>query len=153
MTQLQIARKGEITKEMTIVAQKEGHDVETIREGVAKGQIVIPANINHKNLDPCGLGKGLSTKVNANIGTSSDYGNINTEPEKLRVATDSGADTVMDLSTGGDIPAVRQTIMAASSFKHQPLALRVMLVPVYQIQALRSSSDAGGVVNQFSIHT
>ena len=113
MTQLQMARKGEITKEMTIVAQKEGHDVEIIRDGVAKGQIVIPANINHSNLDPCGLGKGLTTKVNANIGTSSDYNDLSAELEKLRICVEAKADTVMDLSTGGDINATRRALIQA----------------------------------------
>jgi len=125
MTQLQMARKDEITKEMTIVAQKEGHEVEVIRDGIARGQIVIPANINHKNLDPCGLGKGLSTKVNANIGTSSDYNDLNIEMEKLRLCIEAKADTVMDLSTGGDINATRRALMQACT-------LPVGTVPIYQ---------------------
>ncbi len=82
MTQLESARKGIVTPEMNVVAEAEGLDVEFIREGVAKGRIVIPANINHENLVSCGIGQGLKTKVNANIGTSSDFGDINTELEK-----------------------------------------------------------------------
>ena len=125
MTQLESARKGIVTPEMKVVAEAEGLDVEFIREGVAKGRIVIPANINHENLVPCGIGQGLKTKVNANIGTSSDFGDINTELEKLRVAIDAGADTVMDLSTSGDIGAIRRAIIAAS-------AAGIGTVPIYQ---------------------
>jgi phosphomethylpyrimidine synthase len=86
---------------------------------------VIPANINHKGLEPCGIGEGLRTKVNTNIGTSSDYGDVDTELEKLRVSLDCGADTVMDLSTGGDIAAIRRAIIANS-------LIPVGTVPIYQ---------------------
>ncbi len=125
MTQLELARDGDISPQMRVVAQGEGVDAEVIRQGVANGTIVIPANINHRNLVPCGIGQGLKTKVNANIGTSSDFGNLDTELEKLQVAIKYGADTIMDLSTGGDISAIRQAIIAASS-------LPVGTVPVYQ---------------------
>jgi len=125
MTQLELVRKGVISPQMTLVAQHEGVEAEVIQQGVARGTIVIPANTNHTNLVPCGIGQGLRTKVNANIGTSSDFGNIDTELEKLRVAIDSGADTVMDLSTGGDISAIRRAIIASSS-------LPIGTVPIYQ---------------------
>ena len=125
MTQLESARKGIVTPQMKTVAETEGLEAEFIREGVAQGTIVVPANINHTKLVPCGIGRGLSTKVNANIGTSSDFGDMDTELEKLRVAIDAGADTVMDLSTGGDISAIRQAIIAAS-----PLGIGT--VPIYQ---------------------
>ena len=125
MTQLELAREGVISPQMSLVAQYEGVEAELIQQGVSRGTIVIPANIKHTNLIPCGIGQGLKTKVNANIGTSSDFGNIDTELEKLRVAIDSGADTVMDLSTGGDISAIRRTIVASSP-------LPVGTVPVYQ---------------------
>ncbi|HEY87298.1 MAG TPA: phosphomethylpyrimidine synthase ThiC [Dehalococcoidia bacterium] len=125
MTQLELAIKGIISPQMTLVAQQEGVEAEVIQHGVAKGTIVIPANTNHTNLVPYGIGQGLRTKVNANIGTSSDFGNIDTELEKLRVAIDSGADTVMDLSTGGDISAIRQAIIASTS-------LPIGTVPIYQ---------------------
>jgi phosphomethylpyrimidine synthase len=133
MTQLEIARKGNISPQMEAVARAEGLDAEFIREGVAKGTIVIPANVKHSNLIPCGVGEGLSIKVNANIGTSSDFGNVNTELEKLCVAIEAGADTVMDLSTGGDIPAIRRTIIAVST---RPIGT----VPIYQagIEAIES---------------
>ena len=125
MTQLELAKKGVISPQMVQVAQQESLDAEFIRQGVAEGTVVIPANIKHSNLVPCGIGRGLKTKVNANIGTSSDFGDIDTELEKLRVTIDSGADTVMDLSTGGDISAIRRAVITAS-----PLA--VGTVPIYQ---------------------
>ncbi len=125
MTQLEMAREGKITPQMALVAEQEGVEVEVIRQRVAEGTIVIPANIGHQNLVPCGIGQGLKTKVNANIGTSSDFGDMDTELEKLKVAAESGADTVMDLSTGGDISAIRRAIIAASS-------LPIGTVPVYQ---------------------
>jgi phosphomethylpyrimidine synthase len=131
MTQLELAKAGTISSQMEAVAQSEGVTGEFVRQGVASGTIVIPANTNHANLLPCGIGRGLRTKINANIGTSSDYGDINTELEKLRVAIDNGTDAVMDLSTGGDIPSVRRAIIAASS-------CMIGTVPIYQagIQAI-----------------
>ncbi len=125
MTQLELAKEGTISLQMKSVAQDEGLEAEFIRQGVAEGTIVIPSNTKHTNLVPCGIGQGLRTKVNANIGTSSDYGNADTELEKLRVAIDCGADAVMDLSTGGDISAIRRAIIASSS-------LPVGTVPIYQ---------------------
>jgi len=125
MTQLELAKQGVISPQMEVVAQREGVEAEFVRQGVAEGTIVIPANTNHANLVPCGIGQGLKTKVNANIGTSADFCNLDVEMEKLRVAIDSGADTVMDLSTGGDISAIRRDIIAASS-------VPIGTVPIYQ---------------------
>ncbi len=125
MTQLELATKGIISPQMSLVAQYEGVEAEFVQQGVAKGAIVIPANTNHTNLAPCGIGQGLKTKVNANIGTSPDFNNLDTELEKLRVAIDCGADTVMDLSTGGDISAIRRAIIASSP-------LPIGTVPIYQ---------------------
>ena len=142
MTQLESAREGIISPQMKMVAQHEGVEAEFIRQGVARGTIVIPANINHTNLVPCGIGQGIRTKVNANIGTSSDFGNIDTEREKLRVAGDSGADTVMDLSTGGDISAVRRAIIASSS-------LPIGTVPIYQVGI--EAIDRHGTIVKMSI--
>ena len=138
MTQLELARKGIISPQMKIVAEQEKLDPEFIRAGIAEGNIVIPANIHHKNFTPFGIGKGLRTKVNANLGTSSDYGTIQTELEKLRVAIEAGADTVMDLSTGGDIPAVRRAVMKAST-------VPVGTVPIYQA-AIKAIKDSGAIV-------
>lgn len=138
MTQLELARDGIISPQMSLVAKNEGVEAEFVRQGVAEGRIVIPANPNHKNLIPCGIGQGLRTKVNANIGTSSDFGNIDTELEKLKMAIGCGADTVMDLSTGGDIPAIRRAIIAASS-------LPIGTVPIYQT-GIEAISRYGAIV-------
>ena len=125
MTQLKLAREGIISPQMELVAQTENVEAEFVRQGIADGTIIIPANIKHGNLVPCGIGQGLKTKVNANIGTSSDFGDADTELEKLRVATAAGADTMMDLSTDGDIAAIRRAIIARSS-------LPIGTVPIYQ---------------------
>ena len=138
MTQLELARKGTISPAMKAVAEKEGLDPETIRQGVAEGFIVIPTNMNHTNLDPCGIGKGLKTKVNANIGTSSDFCDVNVELEKLRAAESAQTDTLMDLSTGGDIGAIRRTIIASTS-------LPIGTVPIYQA-AIESIDKWGSIV-------
>ncbi|MDK2895121.1 MAG: phosphomethylpyrimidine synthase [Moorella sp. (in: firmicutes)] len=125
MTQIEAARVGQVTRAMEKVAAKEGIRVEDLMAAVAAGRVVIPANKNHRNLEPCGIGKGLRTKVNANLGTSTAYPDIEPELEKLREALDAGADAVMDLSTGGDIDACRRQIIA-----HSPVA--VGTVPIYQ---------------------
>jgi phosphomethylpyrimidine synthase len=138
MTQLELAKKGVISTQMERVSQYEAIPAETIREGVEQGTIVIPANINHKNLAPCGVGKGLKTKVNANIGTSSDFGDIDSELEKLAVAVEAGADAVMDLSTGGDIGAIRRAIVAKST-------IPIGTVPIYQA-AIEAAGRHGAIV-------
>ena len=125
MTQFELAQKGIISPQMEMVAQAEDVEAEFVRRGVADGAIVIPANTRHGGLVPCGIGQGMKTKVNANIGTSSDFGNIDTELEKLHIAIATGADAVMDLSTGGDIAAIRRAIIAHSS-------LPIGTVPIYQ---------------------
>ncbi|HEY4712287.1 MAG TPA: phosphomethylpyrimidine synthase ThiC [Dehalococcoidia bacterium] len=125
MTQIELARKRTVSPRIKHVAEKEGLETDCIIRGLAAGEIVIPANVNHTNLIPCGIGKGLRTKVNANIGTSSDFCDLNMELRKLQTAIDFGADTVMDLSTGGDIPAIRRAIMSAST-------VPVGTVPIYQ---------------------
>ncbi len=125
MTQVEMARKGVISPQMKSVAEQEGADPEAVRKSVEDGIVVIPANVNHGNLVPCGVGQGLRTKVNANIGTSSDFGNSFSELEKLKVAVGAGADTVMDLSTGGDITHIRRDIINAS-------IVAVGTVPIYQ---------------------
>ncbi|TET86657.1 MAG: phosphomethylpyrimidine synthase ThiC [Dehalococcoidia bacterium] len=139
MTQLDLARKGTISLQMKQVAEKEGLEAELIRQGVAQGTIVIASNIRHGNLAPCGIGKGLSTKVNANIGTSSDYGTVETELEKLRVAIEYKADTIMDLSTGGDIAAIRRALITSC-----PLPLGT--VPIYQA-GIEAIERRGAIVN------
>ena len=110
MTQLELAKAGKISPQMETVARIEGVEPDVIRRGMADGVIVIPANPNHYSLVPCGIGRGLRTKINANIGTSSDYGDIRSEMIKLLAVIKYQADAVMDLSTGGDIGAVRAVL-------------------------------------------
>ena len=125
MTQLEAARVGQVTRAMEKAAAQEGIRVEELMAAVAAGRVVIPANPNHRQLQPCGIGKGLRTKVNANLGTSTAYPDIAAELEKLQEALDAGTDAVMDLSTGGDINECRRQIIARS-----PAA--VGTVPIYQ---------------------
>ncbi len=124
-TLLEQARKGVVTPDMRKVAKAEGVEPEFIRDGIARGTIVITHNRVRKQVNPLGIGRGLRTKVNANLGTSKDCSNTRLELKKLRAAERAGADTVMDLSTGEPITKVRRAIMAATSL---PLGT----VPIYQ---------------------
>src|SRR3972149_367117 len=105
-TLIEKAREGIVTPEMEYIAQAEGLSAETIREGIAQGEIVITQNNRHKNIKPLGIGKGLKTKLNANIGTSVDQVDLARELDKLEIAIKAGADTIMDLSTGGPLGTV-----------------------------------------------
>jgi len=125
VTQMHLARKGEITPEMIYVAEQERVEATWIRDQIAAGKLVIPANTMHQNLEPMAVGLGTRCKVNANIGNSSVTSNIDKELFKLDTAIRYGADTVMDLSTGGDIPAIRQAIIDASS-------VAIGTVPIYE---------------------
>ncbi len=128
MTQLEAAKGGIVTEEMAYIAEQEGVSPEFVREGVAAGRIVIPRNPNHTTLrDFKGIGEGLTVKVNANLGTSYDYVNPDEEVEKARVAIQYGADTVMDLSTGGDLKAIRRRILEVATV---PLGT----VPIYEAE-------------------
>lgn len=129
MTQIEAARKGEITPEMEFVARRETLTPEFIRDEVAAGRMVIPANKVHlkKKLEPMCIGIGSSCKINANIGNSAVTSDIQGELEKLHTAVHFGADTVMDLSTGGQIDTIRQAIIDASP-------VPIGTVPVYQVQ-------------------
>ena len=115
-TQMHYARRGEITDAMRFVAEREEVAPETIRDEVARGRLVIPANIRHLAgaLEPMCIGKVARVKINANIGNSAVSSDINGEIEKLGAAVKYGADTVMDLSTGGNIDAIRQAIIDTS---------------------------------------
>jgi len=124
MTQLEAALSGRITDEMRIVAEAEKIDPERLREAVSAGRVVIPKNIHHE-FRPRGIGKGLCTKVNANIGTSPSHCNIDEELKKLDVAVSSGADAVMDLSTGGDLDRTLSEII-----QHSPVMIGT--VPIYK---------------------
>lgn len=138
MTQMLKARQGETTPEMERIAISEGRDANFIRRGVAEGTIVIPANKNHSGLVPIGIGTGLRTKVNANIGTSTGLRSLDNELKKLRVALDAGADTVMDLSTGGDLDEVRRRMLAVC-----PVPLGT--VPIYEA-AVEAKERHGSIV-------
>ena len=127
-TQMYFAANGIVTPEIQSVAAREKRDVNFILERVAEGKIVIPANINHHSLVPMGIGRELSIKINANIGTSPLSSSVDEELEKLASAIRYGADTVMDLSTGSNIAAIRREIIAASR-------IPVGTVPIYEIVA------------------
>ena len=133
MTQLEQARAGKISDQMKSVAEKEGVSPSSVQEGIKNGTLVIPANRLHAWLEPAGIGVGLRIKVNANLGTSSDRADLDFELEKLRVALEVKADTIMDLSTGGDIDGVRKALI-----KECPVPLGT--VPIYQagIQAIEN---------------
>ena len=125
VTQMHYARKGEITPEMEYVAVREGFDAEFVRSEVARGRAIIPANINHPELEPMAIGRNFLVKINANIGNSAVASSIEEEVEKLRWATLWGADTVMDLSTGDDIHETREWIL-----RNSPVPIGT--VPIYQ---------------------
>ena len=124
-TQMHYARRGIITGEMEYVARSENLSAELVRSEVARGRMIIPANINHARLEPMCIGIASKCKINANIGNSSTTSNIDEELEKLQYSTKYGADTVMDLSTGGDIPRIRRAIIDASP-------IPIGTVPIYE---------------------
>ena len=109
-TQMDAARKGIITKELQAVAEYEGFEVEELRELVAKGQVAIPANKNHKCLKPYGIGSKLKTKINVNLGTSKDCLDMDVELAKVKEAVDMGAESIMDLSSFGDTRKFRKKL-------------------------------------------
>ena len=133
MNQLEQARQNTITREMEEVATSEGVTSQFILEEMAAGHIIIPRNKHHATIPPLGIGKGLRTKINANIGTSKDHEDIEEELKKLRVAVASGADTVMDLSTGGPLDDIRRAVLKEST-------IPVGTVPIYQavVETVRS---------------
>jgi phosphomethylpyrimidine synthase len=137
MTQLEAARKGVITEEMKFVAEREDLDAELIRAEVARGRMVIPANKVHlaKRLEPMAIGVAARCKINANIGNSAVTGAVEGEMEKLHTAVHLGSDTVMDLSTGGNIDGIRQALIDASP-------VPIGTVPVYQmVQNVKDPAD------------
>src|SRR5947209_15036669 len=137
MTQIEAARAGIVTDEMRYVAQREDLDAEQIRAEVARGRMLMPANVHHlkKRLEPMAIGVAAACKINANIGNSAVTGTIDDELEKLHTAVHLGADTVMDLSTGGNIDAIRQAILDASP-------VPIGTVPVYQmVQNVKDPAD------------
>src|SRR5215467_1907156 len=127
-TQLEAARAGQITPEMEYVAKREDLQPELVRDEVARGRMVIPANTVHltKRLESMAIGVAASCKINANIGNSAVTSKVDEELQKLHTAVHLGADTVMDLSTGGDIDGIRQAIIDASP-------VPIGTVPIYQL--------------------
>jgi phosphomethylpyrimidine synthase len=137
VTQMHRAREGEVTPEMRRVAEREGLDAEFVRREVAEGRAIIPANVEHlkARLDPMGIGIGLTCKINANIGNSAVTSDVDSELKKLHTAVHYGSDTVMDLSTGGNIDEIRQAIIAAST-------VPIGTVPIYQmVQHVKEVAD------------
>jgi len=144
-TLIELAKKGIITKEIEFVAKYEKRDIDYIVQGLIEGTIVIPANIFHRereDFQPRGIGKGLITKVNANIGTSGDIESIELELEKLRVAVKYGADAIMDLSTGEYIDETRKRIIQNSP-------VMVGTVPIYQ--AAKEAVDRYGFIGKMTV--
>lgn len=138
-TQMYYARRGELTKEMSCVAKIEGVSENLVMDEVANGRIIIPANVNHINLKPMGIGRKLKTKINANIGNSSLSSDICAELRKLEICLEFGADTVMDLSTDGDLDAIRSVIIEHSS-------VPVGTVPMYEI--LKEAKEVTNITNE-----
>ena len=139
MTQIEAARRGQITEALKIVADAEGRRAEDLLPLVADGRIVIPCNPRHAGLRPAGIGKSLRTKVNVNLGTSKDFPALDKELEKVGVCLAHRADALMDLSTGGDIPAIRREIL-----KRAPLPLGT--VPLYQT-AVQAIEERGSILD------
>ena len=146
MTQMEQAKRGRITDEMRYVAAVEGTDPESLRARIAAGVAIIPKNVHH-DFNPIGVGQGMSTKVNANIGTSGHHQQLHEEVEKLKVAVACGAEMVMDLSTGDELDRVRREIL-----RRCPVILGT--VPIYQAVADRGSvyemtaDDLFGVIDK-----
>ncbi|MBI5101058.1 MAG: phosphomethylpyrimidine synthase ThiC [Nitrospirae bacterium] len=138
MTQLERAAQGEVTEEIRKVSEAEGLDVPVVLRRVAAGKIVIPSNSNRRK-KVVGIGKGLKTKVNASIGSSTEIADISMEVEKARIAEKYGADTLMDLSVGGDIEGIRKAVLDA-------ISLPVGTVPLYEAFAL-AIEKYGAAVN------
>jgi len=128
MTSLELAKKNKITPQMRYVASLERMGPEILCQRIARGEAVIIKNKAHKNTKPCGIGKGLRVKVNANIGTSPACSSVRDELKKIKACVDYGADTIMDLSTGPDIAAVRRSILKYSN-------VPVGTVPIYEAAA------------------
>src|SRR6266496_6243015 len=124
-SQMHYARRGVLTEEMAYVAQREKRGPELVRDEVARGRMIIPANINHPELEPMCIGVSSLCKINANIGNSAVTSNVEEELKKLHTSVHYGADTMMDLSTGGDIHGIRESLL-----RHCPVPMGT--VPIYE---------------------
>jgi len=138
-TQMRAAKEGRETEEMRIVAKDEGESLQTIRRRIAEGTVIITRNVRRENVHPIGIGKGLRIKVNANIGTSPDICDLDMEIKKAKIAVKYGADTIMDLSTGGNLDEIRGSILKA-------VTVPVGTVPIYQT-AIEAAKKKGSIVH------
>src|SRR5438270_12849020 len=140
VSQMHFARQGLVTEEMAYIADREQMSPELVRKEVAEGRMIIPANINHPELEPMCIGVESLCKINANIGNSSVTSNVDEELKKLHTAVQYGADTVMDLSTGGDIHNIREAIL-----RHSPVPIGT--VPIYEgISRVKRVEDLNAAV-------
>ena len=140
MTQIESARAGNLTPQMEEVARIEGFEPELLRENIACGKVVIPYNPNHSPKKVCGIGEGLRTKVNVNIGTSTLHADAEEEEKKLKIALKYKTDTVMDLSTGGDISEIRRIIL-----ENSPVPIGT--VPIYEAGILKTREKNRSVID------
>jgi len=138
-TQIKDAKAGKITEEMRMVAKDEGQSPKTICQRIAEGTVIITRNSQRENVHPIGIGKGLSTKINANIGTSPDLCDLELEIEKAKIAVKYGADTIMDLSTGGDLDEIRSKIL-------KTVNVPIGTVPIYQT-AIEVAKKKGSIMD------
>jgi len=138
-TQIKDAKAGKTTEEMRIVAKDEDQSPKSIRQRIAEGTVIITRNTQRDNVHPIGIGKGLSTKINANIGTSPDLCNFELEIEKAKIAVKYGADTIMDLSTGGDLDEIRSKIL-------KTVNVPIGTVPIYQT-AIEIAKKKGSIMH------
>jgi phosphomethylpyrimidine synthase len=138
-TQMKDAKAGKITEEIRIVARDEDQSPKSIRQRIAEGTVIITRNTQRENVHPIGIGKGLSTKINANIGTSPDLCNFELEIEKAKIAVKYGADTIMDLSTGGDLDEIRSKIL-------KTVSVPIGTVPIYQT-AIEVAKKKGSIMH------
>jgi len=138
VTQIQAAKRGEITTEMRLIAKEEQIPEEKLRKRVAEGSVIITRNVKRENVHPTGIGKGLRTKVNTNIGTSRDLCDLELELEKAEIAIKYGTDTIMDLSTGGNLDEIRRAIL-------EKVNVPIGTVPIYQA-AIEAAQNKGSIV-------
>ncbi len=139
VNQMKAAKMGQITEEMRIVAKEEDESPKKICRRIATGRIVITRNMERENVIPLGIGEGLRTKINANVGTSADLCDLNLEVEKAKIAVNYGADTVMDLSTSGNLDEIRRTILKA-------VDVPIGTVPIYQT-AIETIKDKEAIIH------
>ena len=159
VSQIYFAKKGEPTPQMREVAQSERMDARTLCDLLAQGRAIIPANVNHKSLKPIGIGRALRCKINANIGSSGTTSDIEGELEKLEACLKYGADTVMDLSTGGDLDEIRAAIIERSPVPIGTVPIYQMIHELGDIKNLKTSAILSTIekqarqgVDYFTIH-